>query len=156
MGDAGENSSVIVATTNGGASWTRQLNYLPPTDGNSSDAALDGVPCIDAKHAAAVGYGNGYTEIFRTVNGGAKWTRLVKPASWGLELSDVVFADATHGWAVGSDTVIATTDSGATWTRQSVGANVALNAVSFVNRTHGWVVGGGANIPTTTSGGKAP
>ena len=29
----------------------------------------------------AVGSGNGYTEIFRTSNGGAKWTRLAKVAS---------------------------------------------------------------------------
>ena len=156
MGDAGVNTAVIVATTDGGATWTRQLSYLPPIVGNSSDAALNGVACIDAKHAVAVGYGNGYTEIFRTVNGGAKWTRLTKPASWGLDLSDVVFTDATHGWAIGSTTVIATTDGGATWTRQSVGADTALNAVSFVNRTHGWVAGGGADILTTTTGGKTP
>jgi len=155
-GDAGDNVTVILGTHDGGTTWTKQLIYHPPINGNSSDATLTSVACIDAKHVVAVGSGNGQTEIFRTVNGGAKWTRLVKPASWNLELCDVVFADATHGWAVAQDNVIATKDGGARWTRQYVGPTWGLAALSFVSRTRGWVVGGGADILTTTTGGFAP
>jgi photosystem II stability/assembly factor-like uncharacterized protein len=160
MGDAGGNSSVIVGTTDGGTTWVQQLEYFPPTDGMSSDASLNSVACIDATHAVAVGFGNGFTEIFRTANGGATWTRVVKPAAWGLELSDVVFADATHGWAVGDTyggtmSIIATADGGATWTRQDAGTG-GLGAVSFVSPTHGWVAGQSGSILTTATGGGRP
>jgi photosystem II stability/assembly factor-like uncharacterized protein len=156
VGDAGTNVTVILGTHDGGTTWTRQRTYGPPTDGNSSDAALTSVSCTDARHAVAVGSGNGYTEIFRTVNGGADWTRLTEPAAWDLELRDVVFADATHGWAVSQDTIIATTDGGAKWVRQYVGPTGGLTALSFVSRTRGWVAGRGADILTTTTGGFAP
>lgn len=160
MGDAGTNSSVIVGTTDGGTTWVQQLDYFPPNDGNTSGASLNSIACIDARHAVAVGFGNGFTEIFRTANGGTTWTRVAEPAAWGLELSDVVFADATHGWAVGSTytgtmSIIATTDGGAMWARQDAGTG-GLSAVSFVSRTHGWVAGGESEILTTTTGGNAP
>jgi photosystem II stability/assembly factor-like uncharacterized protein len=72
-----------------------------------------------------------------------------------LALSDVVFADAAHGWAVGDGTVIRTTDGGVTWTEQPVGTDQGLGALSFVSPTHGWVAGQDADILTTTTGGGA-
>jgi photosystem II stability/assembly factor-like uncharacterized protein len=156
VGETGTNVTVILGTHDGGATWTEQLSYMPPVGGNTSDGTLTSVACIDAKHVVAVGSGNGQTEIFRTVNGGAMWTRLVQPASWGLDLRDVVFTDATHGWAVAGNTVIATRDGGASWIRQYVGPTGGLAALSFVSRTRGWVAGQGADILTTTTGGFAP
>ena len=164
-GDTGDNATVILATTDGGATWTKQLTYYPPMTGNTSDGVLTSVACIDAERAVAVGSDSGATEIFRTVNGGARWTRLVQPASWGvLDLTDVVFADATHGWAVcpfpitrqQANTVIKTTDGGRTWTRQFVGWTDGLYALSFVSPTQGWVAGQDANLLTTATGGNAP
>jgi photosystem II stability/assembly factor-like uncharacterized protein len=164
-GDAGTNATVILATIDGGATWTRQLTYYPPMTGNTSNGVLTSVACIDAERAVAVGSDDSGTEIFRTVNGGARWTRLVQPVSWGvLDLTDVVFADATHGWAVGpglrtrerAHTVIKTTDGGRTWTKQFVGPTDGLYALSFVSPTQGWVAGQDANILTTATGGNAP
>jgi photosystem II stability/assembly factor-like uncharacterized protein len=163
-GDAGSNATVILATDDGGVTWTKQLTYRPPMTGNTSSGVLTSVACTDAEHAVAVGSDDSGTEIFRTVNGGAKWTKLAQPVSWGLELTDVVFADATHGWAVApggytretADRLIVTTDGGRTWTRQSVGPTSGLYALSFVSPTQGWVAGNAANILTTTTGGNAP
>ena len=109
--------------------------------GNTSDGELRAIACIDAKHLVAVGYDDSACEIFRTSNGGKTWIRFVTPArgrSTGpdglrLYLTDVVFADATHGWAVGDGTVISTTDGGVTWTKQSVGTDQGLGALSFVS-----------------------
>ena len=167
VGDSATNVTVILATTNGGATWSKQLEYMPPLTGNTSQGVLTSIACIDAKHLVAVGSDSSSLEIFRTSNGGASWTRFVPPASWGsyplLYLTDVVFVDATHGWAVcpstisgsSSSTVLATTDGGVSWTKQSVAPTDAL-ALSFVSRSRGWAVGEGADILTTTTGGKAP
>jgi photosystem II stability/assembly factor-like uncharacterized protein len=138
---------------------------MPANVSNEDDATLTSVACTDARHAVAVGYDENRTEIWRTTNGGTTWTRVGQklwPLFWGANLTDVVFSDATHGWAVGpngvGDTyVIHTTDGGATWTKQLIPNYVAsLDALSFVSRTHGWAVGGGAAILVTTTGGSAP
>jgi photosystem II stability/assembly factor-like uncharacterized protein len=156
-GDTGTNATVILATKDGGTTWSMQLKYYPPVTGLSSNGVLTSIACNDAGHVVAVGYDDSGTEIFRTINGGAKWTRLVQPVRWGLQLTDVVFIDSTHGWAVGSGTSVTTTDGGATWTRQSVGPNdLPALAVSFVSRTRGWVAGSGGVILTTATGGNAP
>jgi photosystem II stability/assembly factor-like uncharacterized protein len=152
----GNMALVILATKNGGATWTRQFSYLPPRVSNTSEAALYSVACADDLHAVAVGFGDNGPQILRTVNGGGKWTRVVQPALGYLELWDVVLADASHGWAVGGNYVIATTDGGVSWARQYVGPNIGGMALGFVSRTHGWVVGSGGNILTTTTGGNAP
>ena len=163
MGDSSTNATVILATVDGGATWTKQLVYYPPTDGMSSQAVLSAVFCIDAQHVVAVGYDDLTTEMFRTANGGATWTKFAHSGSFPrLQLADVAFGDATHGWAVSTGAygpapaVIATTDGGRTWAAQAAGTVEGLNAVSFVSATHGWVAGGAANILTTTTGGSAP
>jgi photosystem II stability/assembly factor-like uncharacterized protein len=145
-----------MGTSDGGTIWTKQLTYSPPAGGNSSNATLTSVACADSSHVVAVGSGEGETEIFRTADGGATWRKIAPPAGRWIDLEHVAFVDASHGWAVGDGTVIATTDGGRTWTRQSVGPSDGLSDLSFVSRTRGWVVGDGAAILTTTTGGGAP
>ena len=80
----------------------------------------------------------------------------------------VAFANARHGWVVGSGQnsngvtvgiILATTNGGATWKRQYSGpAGISpegsgLNAVAFANARHGWVVGDSGIILATTNGG---
>jgi len=163
MGDSSTNATVILATVDGGATWAKQLVYYPPADGNSSDAQLRAIACIDAQHVVAVGYDDLTTGIFRTADGGASWQKFAQAGTFPrLQLSDVVFADASRGWAVSSGAyslapaIIRTTDGGRTWTAQAAGPVEGLNAVSFVSATHGWVAGDAANILTTTTGGSAP
>ncbi len=157
--DSSYNQTVIMHTTDGGATWTQQLDFSPPFASNSDNATLSSIACTNAAHAVAVGYDENRAEIWRTTNGGRTWTRVGKklwPLYSSVSLSDVVFADATHGWAVGDGTVIKTSDGGVTWTKQAVGPTNGLNAVSFASRKHGWVAGAGADILTTTTGGNAP
>ena len=168
LGDAGTNASVILATSNGGLTWTKQFVHYPPPDGNEPNAELNAIACIDARHLVAVGSDDGLPVIYRTVNGGKTWTGLSRAASSRLgilDLSDVVFATAKLGWAVGegappngllTGTIIKTTDGGLTWTKQAVGVNTGLTALSFVSPTQGWAVGGGAAVLTTRTGGNAP
>ena len=58
----------------------------------------------------------------------------IRPLIVGL-----AFPDATHGWAAAGQSILATSDGGATWTSQDAGA--ALSGLSFSDATHGWAVG---------------
>ena len=160
-GDSSSNATVILGTSDGGATWMKELTYTPPMTGNSSDGELRAIACGDAAHAVAVGYDDSYAEIFRTTNGGQTWIRSGQhlwPQFFRPTLTDVVFVDATHGWAVGDGMVIKTADGGVTWTKQAVAAGLgsgALDALSFVSPTRGCVAGQAAAILTTTTGGDA-
>jgi len=81
------------------------------------------------------------------------WERQ-NPVPTGNSLSDVVFVDASNGWAVGdSGTITHTTDGGGTWTVQASGTMLRLNDVAFVDANNGWVVGECGAIAHTTDGG---
>jgi photosystem II stability/assembly factor-like uncharacterized protein len=66
-----------------------------------------------------------------------------------VDLTSVAFADATHGWAVGTDmdyatqigsgVIISTTDGGATWSPPSSGMTDPLLSVCFSGVDRGWV-----------------
>jgi hypothetical protein len=74
-------------------------------------------------------------------------------------LRAVSFPDSTHGWAVGDNALLATSDGGAHWAPQTFPFvptdynNFMLMGVSFVDSTHGWAVGWGNEIIATTDGG---
>ena len=59
------------------------------------------------------------------------------------ELTDVAFADARHGWAVGDRGVIyATGDGGKHWRLQPSGIACRLASVQFLDADNGWAAGG--------------
>jgi hypothetical protein len=54
-------------------------------------------------------------EIFKTVDGGATWSRRASGVS--VDLNRIVFSDAKHGWILGDDkTLLSTRDGGEAWT----------------------------------------
>jgi hypothetical protein len=145
----------IMATSDGGASWTRQ--YAGPAD-------LDQVDFIDGEHGWAAGGGS----LLRTTDGGASWTALAEPCP-GAELSSVHFVSPTLGYAVaataaaqqapgGQDTtalggsLLRTTDGGSTW---SAVTNAPANPQSacFASADDGYL-GTPAHIWRTTDGGQ--
>jgi len=68
-------------------------------------------------------------------------------------LGSVTFTDPSHGWAVGdSPLILATTDGGATWTKQHSGQHSGtseyLESVTFTDPSHGWAVGGSKDEAT--------
>ena len=80
----------IMATSDGGASWTRQY---------TGSAALDQVDFIDGEH----GWAAGGDTLLRTVNGGATWTALAEPCQG--ELTSIHFVSPALGYAVAAATV---------------------------------------------------
>jgi len=135
----------VLATTDGGASWTAQ------SPGTPSFSFLHGVAFTDASHGWAVGGGSNGV-IVATSDGGAHWT--TQDAGTFADLKGVASTDASHGWAVGTNgTILATSDGGAHWNAQSSGTDQDLLGVHFVDVNHGWVVGAGGTILVTTDGG---
>ncbi len=147
VGDGG----TIRVTTNGGASWAAQ------TSGTSQK--LRAVAVADTNSGWAVGEvddGDPDTPktglILRTVNGGTTWTSTAFPQ----QLRDVVFINATTGWAVGvGGYVLKTSDGGENWTPQTSGTSQTLYGVDFVDASKGWAVGDAGTVRVTSNGGAS-
>ena len=71
-------------------------------------------------------------------------------------LYDVSFADPRNGWAVGEqNTILRTTDGGATWKRLGEAARAVLRRVAFQSPTDGWIESQvGAALLHTRDGGE--
>jgi photosystem II stability/assembly factor-like uncharacterized protein len=86
-----------------------------------------------------------------TGDGGWFWQN---PLQRSNDLTAVSFPDASHGWAVGeSGTILATSNSGATWVAQDSGTTTDLTGASFPDASHGWAVGQSGTILATSDGG---
>lgn len=144
----------ILATTDGGASWTVQ------NAGVSHD--LKDVFFISATHGWAVGT---LGKIIATTDGGVTWRHQTATFvdSNGtrrevfVTLYAVTFLNATTGIAVGDNgTIVRTTNGGATWQQVFSDPDSAdtLYDVSFANATTGWAVGSSSTVLRTTDGGQ--
>jgi len=141
----------ILYTSDGGLNWIRQDSLLTNIDLNS-------VFFIDSLNGWAVGGEwyeggrGGHGIIIHTSNGGQNWS--IQTAAKDTTLSDVTFANAFKGWAVGIDgTILSTSNGGNDWSLQSSGVNFDLVSVSFVDSTSGWISGSADTILHTTDGG---
>jgi photosystem II stability/assembly factor-like uncharacterized protein len=98
--------------------------------------------------------------IYRTTDGGATWAGGSPIEVYG-QLSGVGFSDDQHAWAVGGDysqnsqgaLLLASSDAGETWTRQTITATSALEQVQFVSVSAGYVTGDDGAVYATTDGG---
>jgi len=148
----------IMATTDGGTSWTRQ--YAGPAD-------LDQVDFIDAQH----GWAAGGDSLLRTTDGGGSWTALAAPCQG--QLTSVHFVSPAVGYAVaaktaanaaagqspgGQDTtalggsLLRTTDGGSSWSPVT-SAPADPQSACFANADDGYL-GTPARIWRTTDGGQ--
>jgi photosystem II stability/assembly factor-like uncharacterized protein len=144
----------IMATTDGGASWSRQY---------AGQADLNQVDFLDSDHGWAAGGGT----LLRTADGGATWTPLAEPCQG--ELSSVHFVSPAVGYAVAAapagssspggpyttatgGTLLRTGDGGATWSAVS-SAPANPQSACFANADDGYL-GTPAHIWRTTDGGQ--
>src|SRR5215831_7450726 len=66
-------------------------------------------------------------------------------------LSGVQFVSASHGWAVGLNRIVSTTDGGRHWNVQDRG-RLGLVSVDFTDDWHGWAVGARRVLATSDGG----
>ena len=143
-----------MATSNGGASWSRQY---------AGQAALDQVDFIDGQH----GWAAGGDTLLRTSDGGASWAALAEPCQG--QLTSVHFVSPAVGYAVaakpadsqeatGQDTtalggsLVRTSDGGSTWSPVT-GAPANSQSACFGNADDGYL-GTPGHIWRTTDGGQ--
>jgi photosystem II stability/assembly factor-like uncharacterized protein len=136
VGDHG----TIVATTDGGVTWT--------AEDSGTTQGLWSVSFVDPQH----GWVAGAATLFSTDDGGASWTpRPGSPAgTW------VQFVDVDHGWSL-AGALFATSDAGAHWTSVSVPSTATqggsvTGAAHFEDATHGWVLQGESILATADGG----
>ena len=136
VGDSG----VILSTTNGGNSW---IGVTTPIVRNFEAIAFINA---DTGFIAGGSQSAGRRTILQTVNGGANWTILLD-ATGGI-LNDISFATASEGYIAGdSGTLLKTTNSGQTWTRQFISnaltGTETFRSVKFYDRNFGAIGGKG-------------
>jgi photosystem II stability/assembly factor-like uncharacterized protein len=142
------NSPLEVACTLTVSSWLPQINHIKHD--------LRGVMFVDEHHGWAVGIivpsadSAGY--VITTTDGGQQWDWSLTPANLG----EVVFVNASTGWAVGSGGyILHTSDGGVSWSTQASGVSTDLWGVTFIDPDIGWAVGRDGVILHTTNDGAA-
>lgn len=140
-GFAVTDSDTIMATIDGGVTWTFQYAASNP---------LYAVQFVDPTTGFACG-ANG--SFYYTTNGGANWN--FSSTGQGNSLYGISFTDPLNGWAVGAGgTVLQTTNGGGSWSPQSSGTANPLNSVHFLDASNGFAAGVSGTVLRTTNGGS--
>jgi photosystem II stability/assembly factor-like uncharacterized protein len=132
----------IIKTTNGGDYWS----LVEGTD----DLTLCDICRVDDDTLWSVGKRG---IIIRSIDGGDTWESKSKPEFSGLDFRGSYFEDADHGWVVGDEKVLFTSEGGANWTEQAQVAGVNLYSINFADNSRGWTVGENGTILHTTDRG---
>ena len=129
------NDGLILASTDGGASFQMQSSGLIPTK-EKPIPDLYNVDFRDESEGYIVGSKG---TILRTEDGGENW--LTVKTSFPMTFMRVDFADDKNGVIVGYEgTILRSNDRGKTWTRQVSGIKEHLYGLFFAKK-YGWAVG---------------
>lgn len=137
-------NSVILKTTDGGASWFDQSIDL------GYPKNLYGLDMLDANTGYIAGW---FETILKTTNGGTNWNIISNiPSNNGNSNEGMFFFNAQTGWICSSlGRVLRTTNGGIFWD-SSYAANIMFD-IQFVNSQTGWVCGVGGTLFKSTDGG---
>jgi photosystem II stability/assembly factor-like uncharacterized protein len=91
--------------------------------------------------------------IVRSTDGGDTWEDRSKPEFADIDFRACCFEDANHGWVVGGERVLFTSDAGITWMEQANIAGVGLYDICFADSCRGWTVGESGKVLHTTNRG---
>ena len=118
---------VILKTTDGGNSWTKQITY--------SGQNLWGVCFADAQHGWVA---NSWGGVSATTDGGNSWFPQASPSSYYFYAMQ--FPDATHGFVLlEQDSLLYTTNGGTNWNRIKINSTEYHYGMKFINadrKTH--------------------
>ncbi len=172
---------VLLASTDGGQSWTKAGNFalninsiqfssvlkgvavgsggriLTTDDGGKTWIARFSGVVVDLKRVLYADANKVWAvgdrgALLQSVDGGAKWTIAMQGDA--TDLQDIFLLDAQRGWIVGSNgAILATQDGGLTWQRIYSGTQKTLNQVFFVDPRTGWVSGEDGSLLATGTGG---
>jgi photosystem II stability/assembly factor-like uncharacterized protein len=161
IGWAVNSSGQIIKTTNGGASWTTQLQVVNEGGGSVWLRCL-GFATSERGWVGTVGTPvdtvTNRRRLYATTDGGANWSDIdarlpdnAPSAICGLSVvnEQVVYASGTN-YPDRPAAMVKTVDGGATWTGWSMAAHASLLVDTyFTTPERGWVVGGTTDVPAT-------
>jgi photosystem II stability/assembly factor-like uncharacterized protein len=135
---------IIRKTTDGGMTWTAQLN---PYYGFFNARSMW---FLDSNTGVITGQGG---RILRTSDGGATWVTTYQ-VSTSEDVNDVEFTSSTTGYAVGNNgTILKTNDAGLGWyPADSSITTEDLISVDFASSTIGYACGSNGKAIKTTNG----
>lgn len=137
----GETSSIL-HTTNGGASWSEQSS--------GTTQQLYGIHFISNQTGWIVGRSG---TVLYTTNAGETW--IAKDTGSSETFSAVSFADSQTGWIVGNNgVVLQTQDGGSSWQAQDSKTTKGLSSVTVIDANTVWAVGLSGSIIHSVSGGN--
>lgn len=112
----------IVATTDGGGTWTTQY---------SGPDVIEQLDLVNAND----GWALGQHMLLHTVDGGQHWVPVAEPPQ---PLEQIHFLNLAAGYGVAGGTLYQTADAGVTW--RPLATPLAVGGLCFVNQDTGWVV----------------
>ena len=136
------NNTTVLRTADGGLTWSNpfddmDLGYTP---------GFKGVSFVDARRGWIVGG----SDVYKTIDGGATWTRQWITSS---HIYAGCFTDSLNGTVVTNNSIVRTVDGGKTWIKQKEKIPEILLGVDFLNRDTGIAVGTEGLILRTDDGG---
>jgi len=125
----GNNTGVIIKTTNGGKYWFNQHSGI--------DDFITGIHFINEYNGAAVSK----KYILHTTNGGNNWiTQYFKDSSY---FENIIFVDENTGFAGGrNNLLLKTSDGGINWINLPLGNGLTYSGMQFLNQQTGFIFGG--------------
>jgi len=148
----------LLATTDGGEHW--ELRRRPVEDALHEivfTGARTGWIVCERSVFAPMAKDESVSYLLKTSDGGESWARVdvTRGEDVDIKLAGLRFADAEHGWVYGEQGVLyATSDGGATWSRQRVPTRHLLLGSAFADARTGWLSGGGLTLLRTEDGGE--
>jgi photosystem II stability/assembly factor-like uncharacterized protein len=166
---AGGTEGTFSRTTDGGKTW--HAGHVP----DASDLDFRDVQAFDDRTAFLLAAGEGdHSRLFKTTDGGATWTQILKNPDAGGFLDAMAFWDLNNGLILGDPVdgrfvILLTTDGGKHWSQvRPEGMPPALigegafaasgTCLTVYGRSHAWFgTGGGktARIFRTNDGGRS-
>lgn len=119
---------------------------------SSNDMTFHKVYFLNEHDGWILGSSSKETSILQSIDGGETWQRRYR---YSEGLFNIKFANTSFGWVVGSNgSILRTTDSGATWTRQKSGVNVLLTGLAVLDKNTVWATGASGTLLFTKDGGE--
>ncbi len=137
----------LLHTANGGSTWhsvsVDSIDTIPP---------LNDIVFVDKQNGWAAG-NNG--TIIHTGNGGISWQ--MQNSTVNNDLTTMYFLNDSTGWVCGYNKILATTDSGTTWSNISprVPGRFSFTSLYFTATDTGWAATGTDTLLFTANGGNS-
>ena len=143
----GDSYALLLKSTDGGQSWTRQ------SGGDLvgvAEAHILGISAVDANTAWAVGgvVSEGDHLVLHTINGGETWTQQSVPIGSG-DVNEVDVVDTSTVWVAYDNSVLWSVDGGGTWSSHNT-ADYTMGICAMP--PHAWAVSSITSGTNTTTG----